>query len=184
VARVRAAHPDAVVETWCHDQARRGLKPVLRRVWAPRGRRPVAVSAPRYEWLYIYAFAHPPSGRSEWWLLPTVGVEVMNLALAACARDMGLGTAKRIVLVLDRAGWHTSPELVVPEGLHVVHLPPHTPELQPAERLWPLLNEGLANRDHADLAALEERAAGRCRELLAQPELVRAHTRYHWWPDQ
>ena len=32
---------------------------------------------------------------------------------------------------------------------------PHSPELQPAERLWPLTNEPLANRHFADLDAME-----------------------------
>src|SRR6266446_7750619 len=44
-------------------------------------------------------------------------------------------------LVLDQAGWHSSKELVVPEGIHLLFLPPHSPELQPCERLCPLSNE-------------------------------------------
>ena len=37
---------------------------------------------------------------------------------------------KHIILVLDRAGWHSSQELVVPDGIHFVFLPPYSPELQ------------------------------------------------------
>ncbi len=38
------AHPEAeVVELWAEDEARLGLKPVNRRVWAPVGRRPTAL---------------------------------------------------------------------------------------------------------------------------------------------
>ena len=36
--------------------------------------------------------------------------------------------------------------LVVPDGIELVYLPPYTPELQPAERIWPLLRESVANR--------------------------------------
>ena len=180
---VAAAHPGAAVEVWCQDEARRGLQPIRRRVRAPRGRRPVAVGAPRYAWTDVYGFAHPASGRTDWWLLPVVDTAAMGQVLAAFAAEAGAGSDKRIVLVLDNAGWHTSPRLVVPEGLHLVFLPPYTPALQPAERLWPLLNERLANRDHADLPALEDAIAARCRELLAQPARIRGATRYHWWPE-
>ncbi|NES65929.1 MAG: hypothetical protein F6K24_12025 [Okeania sp. SIO2D1] len=38
------------------------------------------------------------------------------------------------------AGWHTTNKLVLPEGIDLFFLP-HSPELQPAERLWPLTNE-------------------------------------------
>jgi transposase len=70
----------------------------------------------------------------------------------------------------------------VPEGLHLVWLPPYSPELQPAERLWPLTNEPLANRSFADLAELGAIQAQRCLTLQVQPERVRAATLFHWWP--
>jgi hypothetical protein len=54
--------------------------------------------------------------------------------------------------------------------------------LQPAERLWPLINEPLANRLFADLAELETVQAQRCLTLQAQPERVRAATLFRWWP--
>jgi hypothetical protein len=34
---LRRDHPDKEVELWCEDEARLGLKPVARRVWALRG---------------------------------------------------------------------------------------------------------------------------------------------------
>jgi hypothetical protein len=40
---IREAHPEAhEVELWAEDEARLGLKAVIRRVWAPVGERPVA----------------------------------------------------------------------------------------------------------------------------------------------
>ncbi len=182
MAEVAAAHPGAAIEVWCQDEARRGLQPIRRRVWAPKGQRPVAVGTPRYAWAYVYGFAHPASGRTDWWLLPVVDVAAMGQVLAAFAADAGAGPTTRVILVLDNAGWHTSPRLAIPEGLHLVFLPPYTPELQPAERLWPLLNAGLANRDHADLAALDDAVATRCRQLTAQPAAIQRATGYHWWP--
>ncbi len=98
------------------------------------------------------------------------------------ARRVGAGPDKPIVLVLDGAGWHRSAKLSVPEGIHLVFLPPYSPELQPSERLWPLTNEPLANRSFATLDELEQVQAERCRWLQAQPTLIRAHTCFHWWP--
>ncbi len=67
-------------------------------------------------------------------------------------------------------------------GIHLVFLPPYSPEVQPAERLWPLSNEPLANRVFTSLDELEEVQAERCRWLQAHPEIVQAHTCFHWWP--
>jgi transposase len=171
------------VELWAQDEARLGLKPVVRRVWAPRGRRPVARFRRRYEWLYLYGFVHPKTGDLFWLILPTVNAEAFSLALAHFAEEAGAGEDKRILLVLDRAGWHTAGKLAVPEGIHLEFLPPRSPELMPAERLWPLANEAVANRLFEDLDGLEEALVKRCVALLEQTELIRSTTLYHWWPD-
>jgi transposase len=89
------------------------------------------------------------------------------------------------VLVLDRAGWHpkSGEEMELPEGLHLLPLPSYSPELQPAERLWPLVDEPVANRYFEELDPLEGVLVQRCRGLLQRPELVRSHTRFHWWDE-
>jgi transposase len=114
------------------------------------------------ETLIIYSFVQPATGKTGWFLLPTVTAEVFTIALSHFAQAVGAGPTKRILLVLDRAGWHRSQELVVPEGIHLLFLPPYSPELQPCERLWPLTNEGIANRSFRTLDDLEEAQVQRC----------------------
>ncbi len=53
-------------------------------------------------------------------------------------------------------------------------LPPHSPELQPAERLWPLTNEPIAKQSFPSLDAKEEKLFQRCRTLLQQQEYEQA----------
>jgi len=49
--RLKKVHPEAEsVEIWAEDEARLGLKPVTRRVWAPVGERPTARFKRGYEW--------------------------------------------------------------------------------------------------------------------------------------
>ena len=158
------------------------MKPVLRRVWAKRGQRPIAVAHPRYEWMYLYAFVHPTSGAVQWFSGSTVGTDLFAEILAGFARAVGAGSKKLVMLVLDGAGWHVSPDLAVPEGIRLVFLPSYSPELQPAEHLWPLTNEAIANKHFGTLDELEETLAARCRVLAAQPGTLKAHTLFHWWP--
>ena len=148
---MRQTHPTAEISVWAEDEHRLGLLPVVRRVWAPRGQRPIAAIARHYEWLYVYGFVRPRTGQSWWCLLPTVTTAAFALALATFARDEGIDADHRVVLVLDQAGWHRSPRLAVPEGIHVVFLPSYSPELQPVERLWSLVDEPIANRAFAAL---------------------------------
>ena len=86
------------------------------------------------------------------------------------------------MLVVDRAGWHTGGEVELPEGIHLEFLPSGSPELMPAERLWPLPNEAMANRLFEEIEQLEEALVERCVQLLDQAETIRDLTNYHWWP--
>jgi hypothetical protein len=73
------AHPEAAVELWAEDEARLGLKPVIRRVWAPVGKRPIAQLKRGYEWTYVYGFVRPESGEVYWLVLPTACFTVVGL---------------------------------------------------------------------------------------------------------
>jgi transposase len=160
------------------------LLPVTRRVWAPRGQRPKAAGNRHYQWLYVFGFVRPSTGESWWCLLPSVTTEAMSAALAAFATDEGIDAQRRVALVLDGAGWHTSHTLRIPDGIDLVRLPPISPELQPAEHLWSLIDEPVANRSFVDLAALEAVLVERCRTLRADPALLKARTHFHWWPPE
>ena len=88
-----------------------------------------------------------------------------------------------MLLVLDRAGWHTGKQVRVPEGIELEFLPAKSPELQPAERLWPLINERVANRHFEEIEELEEALVERCLALLGEEELIRSTANCHWRPD-
>ena len=181
---MRRRHPQATITLWAEDEHRLGLLPVVRRVWAPKGQRPRAAVRRTYTWLYVYGFVRPRTGHSWWCLLPTVTVPAMTLALATFARDEGIDAEHRAVLVVDQAGWHTGADLVLPEGIDLIFLPPASPELQPAERLWTLVDEPLANRAFADLTEVEAVLVERCRRLEADRERIKSHTHFHWWPPE
>jgi hypothetical protein len=183
VDKAREAKPQAKIQVWAFDEHRIGLKPIIRRVWAPRGRRPLARSRHRYQWLYLYGFVHPPSGEVVWFLFNTVNTAAFQATLEAFAREVGAGPDKTVILVIDNAGWHVSNDIKPPDGVILVFLPPYTPQLQPAERLWPLANEAVANRCFKDLADLEQILAKRCRTLCETPAAIRSATNWHWWPN-
>ena len=114
-----------------------------------------------------------------WLVLPYLNAEMMQLFLDEFARAHAI-SGKRIVLVLDGATAHRAKALRVPERLTLVGLPAYTPELNPTERLWPLVKESIANRTHSTLERLEQEVCTRCQRISAAE--VAALTNYHWWP--
>lgn len=130
----------------------------------------------------MWGFIHPATGRTEWLITSTVSSDGMTEALNAFASEVGAGLERRIVLVIDGAGWHSGNDVKIPDGIHLVFQPPYSPEVQPAEQLWPLLHEPLANRPFEDLDELTKVAGARCCELSADLETVRRRTSFYWWP--
>jgi hypothetical protein len=179
---VATAFPHATVELWAVDEHRIGPKPIVRNMRTvptfpgPRPRRPSAAVEHRYDWRYLVGFVHPASGRTAWHLATTVNIELFSVELAAFACEVGASLTKQIVLVLDGAGWHDRPKVRVPEQMHLLVLPPHSPELQPAEHLWPLTNTALVNRHFATIGELEDVQAARCVALQDRSDLVRSAT--------
>lgn len=107
---------------------------------------------------------HRP-GRLKAWVLPYINTQLFSRVLKDFAVHFGVGKNKRIILPLDQALWHMSQQLEVPEGIHLLPLPPYEPELQPAERLWPLVNEPLVNQAFETIVQVEELVIQRCRRL-------------------
>ena len=146
------------------------------------GKRPVARFNRGYKWTYLYGFVRPQSGEVYWLILPTVNVELFSMALREFAKEVGAGKDKHVLLVVDQADWHTGKELEIPEGIDLEFLPSGSPQLQPAERLWPLTNEGVANGLFEEIEQIEQALMERCMQLLDQTETIKGLTNYHWWP--
>jgi hypothetical protein len=168
------------VELWCEDEARLGLKPVARRVWALRGTRPTRCGRQRFASLSVDGFARPATGRNLCLFLPKVNAELMGEALAPFARWADPEGAKVLVVLMDNAGGHVAKALRVPANVRLYPLPPCTPELPPAEHLWPLVREALANRDFEHLVGLAAQLRRRCDWLARHPEVVKGAVGFHW----
>jgi hypothetical protein len=177
---LRRQDPARPAELWAEDEARLGLKPLARRVWALRGQRPTSCGRQRFQSLYVYGFCRPATGRSLCLFLPKANTELMGEALAAFARWADPEGQKVLVLLVDNAGGHVAKGLKVPGNVRLFGLPPCTPELQPAEHLWPLVREALANRDFEHLVALGAKLRRRCNWLAENPEVVQGAVGFHW----
>lgn len=177
------------IEVWFFDEHRVGLKPILKKVWSPIGTRPSAIVQHQYEWLYVYGFVEPKSGKTLWYLIPRVNTTWMNLVLETFATEAGANENKIILLVQDRAGWrhevsplgHRSQKVNFPPGIETEFLPAYSPELQPAERLCSLVDEPIANENIESIEELEEILSKRCCILTQMTEEIKNLTNYHWF---
>jgi transposase len=104
----------------------------------------------------------------------------MNIAVEQFAAYANPKQDKIIVLLVDRAGWHTTGEVALPPGLRLFPLPPYTPELQPTECAWPPIREPLANRPIETLDELERLVIKRCRYFMDHPDKLQRRVGHEW----
>lgn len=169
---MKAAHPDKRILTYYQDEARFGQHGTITRVWARIGTRPRALRQTQYESLYVWSAVCPETGDAIGLVTPSVNTVTMNVFLAQFSRE--LPADAHAVLVLDRAGWHTTAALKVPPNVTLVHLPPKSPELNPVENLWHYLRSHYwSNRLYETWEDLKAAATEAWRRVCLVPELVK-----------
>jgi hypothetical protein len=109
-----------------------------------------------------------------------VKVERIADALAAFAAHADPEGEKVLVLVVERAGWHTAKRLTAPASVRLHFLPPWTPELQPVEPFWALVREAVANETDERLADLRRVVRRRCRRLAEDRAMVLGAIGFRW----
>jgi len=160
------------------DEARVGQQGTLTRVWAPRGTRPRALRDHRYTSVHLLGAVCPERGIGAAVVLPHVNVEAMTIHLAEISRNVTEGA--HAVLVLDQAGWHTSPKLHVPENISLLPLP-YAPELNPVEQVWAYLRANfLSHRVWNSYDAIVGACCDAWTKLMKMPERLASITRRTW----
>jgi hypothetical protein len=120
------------------DEARLGRISDPRSCWAPLPIRPrVALGIVR-EYAYAYAAVSPMDGSLDEMIVEKMNTEMMNRFLDMIEARY---PHEHIVMVLDGASSHRSKDLKIRDHVSLIHLPPYSPELNPAELIWDELRE-------------------------------------------
>ncbi|WP_224006042.1 IS630 family transposase [Aureimonas sp. SA4125] len=169
LAAIQAKLPKGTeIELWWADETRIGQKNKITRRWARRGTRPSAPQDQRTMWAYIFGAVCPQKGKGAGLVLPYCDTGAMNQHLAEISRAVDPGA--HAVLILDRAGWHMTPKLVVPENITLLFLPPHAPELNPVENVWQFMRDNwLSNRIFIDYDDIVTHCCEAWNKLVDQP---------------
>ena len=103
--------------------------------------------------------------------MPFADTQAMQAHLEEIARTVRRGA--HAVVLLDRAGWHTTPALRAPRNITLILLPSRAPELNPVENVWQYLRQTwLSNRVFDTYDEIIEAACDAWRRLIAQPDTI------------
>jgi transposase len=85
------------------------------------------------EYIYAYSALSPQTGDCYSMISPCCNTEAMNEFLEQLSTYYH---NYRIILILDKAGWHISRSLKIADNIKLLHLNPYSPEQNPVELLW------------------------------------------------
>ena len=159
------------IEIWFQDEARIGQKNGQTRVWARKGTRPRLPADQRYKSAYLFGAICPARGTGAALALPFADTEAMQLHLDEISQRVA--RRAHAVVLLDRAGWHTTDKLKVPKNLTLIFLPSRSPELNPVENLWQYLRANwLSNSVFDDYDAIIDAACNAWTRLMQEPQTI------------
>ncbi len=118
-----------------------GVKPTVKVKW---GR----------ENFWIYGAIEPLTGEHFLHEYPKLNGDYFQQFLDWLSQQLGEDYA---ILQIDQASAHMSSAIRWPENVIPLVQPPHSPELNPIERLWQFLKQPLKNQLFSDLQALRDR---------------------------
>lgn len=156
------------------DELRLGLVGTTRRRWGRRGTKIVPPIPRRYEWVYLVLAVDGAAGRWWWQWQATMKADDLLPTLTALTTAWPLDG-----MVWDGAGSHRAKrlsDLPLPRLI----LPPYSPELNPAERVFEAVRRHVEGVVSATLADKQAVVAAYLQELAADPQRVRTLAGWDW----
>lgn len=140
---------EANVEIWFQDEHRIGQQGSLTRIWARKGTRPRIPRQQQFISAYIFGAVCPEKDKGAAVIMPHANTASMQAHIDEINQQVEKG--KHAVIILDKAGWHTSKNLRIPKNISLLPLPPYSPELNPQEQVGrQMKHNDLANRNFSN----------------------------------
>jgi hypothetical protein len=170
---IQADHPGMTIRYWTQDETRLGLKTLVGKRLTLTGVKPVVtVQWPRQA-VWLYGAVEPSRGERFFWEYSHLDSRCFEDFLHQFSRQYP--TSLNVIQV-DGAPAHIDQNIDIPDNIILLFQPPHSPELNPTERVWEDLKVDLKGESFANLDEL--RAA--LREVLSYmtPEWIASLTQY------
>lgn len=86
------------------------------------------------------------------------------------------------IIVLDNGAFHKAAHLSVPKNIALLFIPPYSPELNPAEKIWRHLKDAIATQVFPSLENLSDRLCAEIRAL--SNTVIKSITGYQFYLDK
>jgi len=113
-----------------------------------RGVKPICPFQQVFQSTYLFGAFSPINGASFLLELPFCNTDSFQLFLNKFSKQK---PNELKVIVLDNGAFHKAKRLEIPKNIILIFLPPDSPELNPAEKIWAKFKRAFTNKLHKTL---------------------------------
>lgn len=151
------------------DETRLGLFTLNGKALTARGVKPICNFQHKFENTYLFGAYSPINGASLTLQLPNCDTENFQIFLTELAAQ---SPKEYKILILDNGSFHKAKRLIVPENICLLFLPPYSPELNPAEKIWAKIKRQLKLKHFKTLIDLIDCVCDKVKNELTMLEIL------------
>ena len=142
------------INLYFEDESRFGLLTILRRMITAKGVKPVAPFLHRFDNMYLFGAFSPITGDSCLLEMPHCNSQTFQVFIDQMAAQ---NPYEFKILILDNGAFHHAKSLQLPGNMAFIFLPPYSPELNPAEKMWRHLKDRISMIAYQSLESLQHK---------------------------
>lgn len=142
------------INLYAVDESRFGLLSIPRRCLTAKGVKPIVPYQHRFQNCYLFGAYSPVNGSSLTLEMPYCNAGCFQLFLDTLSARQ---PEEFKILLLDNGAFHHSSILKIPKNIHLLFIPPYSPELNPAEQIWRYIKDNIANTIFENMQMLSDK---------------------------
>lgn len=147
------------------DESRFGTMTHLGSMITARGVAPIVNYKHEFQNTYLYGSYSPINGDSVVCEMNTVTKESFFKYLTELSQHK---PKEYKIVVIDNARFHSTKDMTIPENIHLLNIPPYTPELNPCEQVWQHIKARFKNKVFNDIKKVKQWLYEEVKNMSAQ----------------
>lgn len=168
-------HLYSQINIYFQDESRFGLFTRNGRALTARGVKPICQYLHKFQNTYLFGAFSPVTGDHFILDLPECNSQTFQIFLDELSKENHLELK---IIFLDNGAFHKAKRLSIPDNIVLIFLPPYSPELNPAEKVWWVLKREINRSVFRTLEELQKELYLIVKRKV-YPEAICSLTGYH-----
>ena len=153
---------------YCQDESRFGLLTLAHKALTRKGVKPLCHYQHRFDNTYLFGAFSPLNGNHLILEMPQCNSSTFQTFLEHLSNQ---DQQEFKILILDNGAFHHAKSLSIPGNIALLFLPPYSPELNPAEKVWWMIKRELKMKLFKTIEELQQALSTAVKKVCTQPAI-------------